>query len=138
MSGQLPRAGMKETDVIKADTILFGEKKNLAADPNGDTRGAMDYFMDMYEGSGGLPTGNDVDRIEHGCHGVLRKGGGSGGSNFAFVDGSVRQLRYRGLSMAAKSLGHLRPQSAVECFRCALIRAATLTLLSRKKQSGSS
>jgi prepilin-type N-terminal cleavage/methylation domain-containing protein/prepilin-type processing-associated H-X9-DG protein len=94
MSGQLPRAGMKETDVIKADTILFGEKKNLAADPNGDTRGAMDYFMDMYEGSGGLPTGNDVDRIEHGCHGVLRKGGRSGGSNFAFVDGSVRQLRY--------------------------------------------
>ena len=46
--------------------------------------------MDMFEGQGG----NDVDRIEHGCHSAVHKGGRAGGSNFAFVDGSVRYLKY--------------------------------------------
>jgi prepilin-type processing-associated H-X9-DG protein len=81
MAGNYPRASLKENIVKKvSDTILFGEKQNTAAD----------YFMDMLEGTGG----NDADRAEPGCHsGGLRPGRG-GGSNFAFVDGSARYLKY--------------------------------------------
>jgi prepilin-type processing-associated H-X9-DG protein len=79
---------MKETNVrLPTDTIVFGEKKNIADDPNG---GAMDYFMDNWEGLGG----NDADRVEHGCHSVIHKQEGAGGSNFSFVDGSVRYLKF--------------------------------------------
>jgi prepilin-type N-terminal cleavage/methylation domain-containing protein/prepilin-type processing-associated H-X9-DG protein len=71
---------MKETAVIyPSDTIVFGEKKN--ASPH--------YFMDLNEG-----VGNDLDQIEQGCHSVVRKAINSGGSNFAFVDGSARFMRY--------------------------------------------
>jgi prepilin-type N-terminal cleavage/methylation domain-containing protein/prepilin-type processing-associated H-X9-DG protein len=91
MAGTYPRAGMKESIVIKpSDTIIFGEKKNIAQATASDPLGSADYFMDMLEGQGG----NDADRIEHGCHATLRKGGRTGGSNYAFVDGSVRFLKY--------------------------------------------
>ncbi len=91
MGGIYPR-GLKELAVIKpSDTIMFGEKKNIQNDPAG--QGAMDYYMDMFEG-GSYSAGNDVDRIEHGCHGVVRKASKTGGSNYAFVDGSVRYIRY--------------------------------------------
>jgi len=91
MSGTYPRAALKELVVVKpTETIMFGEKKNIAQATASDPLGAMDYFMDMLEGQGG----NDADRIEHGCHSVLHKGDRTGGSNFAFVDGSVRFLKY--------------------------------------------
>ena len=32
--------------------------------------------------------------VDHGCHAVIHKGGRAGGSNFAFVDGGVRFLKY--------------------------------------------
>ncbi len=97
MSGKYPQGSMKETSVLKSsETVAFGEKKNIAQATPTDPQGAMDYFMDMFEASGGVPTGNDVDRIEHGCHSVIHKGGRAGGSNFAFVDGSVRYVRYGG------------------------------------------
>ena len=71
---------MKETAVVyPTDTIIFGEKKN--ASPH--------YFMDLNEG-----IGNDLDQIEQGCHSVVRKAINSGGSNFAFVDGSARFMKY--------------------------------------------
>jgi len=71
---------MKETAVLyPTDTIMFGEKKNES--PH--------YFTDLNEG-----VGNDLDQIEQGCHAVARKAIRSGGSNFAFVDGSVRYMRY--------------------------------------------
>ena len=74
---------MKETAVIyPSETIMFGEKKN---EPNPSPH----YFMDLNEG-----VGNDLDQIEQGCHSVARKGKYSGGSNFAYVDGSARFMRY--------------------------------------------
>jgi len=89
MAGIYPRASMKETDVrLPVDTVMFGEKKNLQQTDPGDSI-ARDYFMDMLEGAGG----NDADRIEHGCHSSLHRGR-AGGSNFVFVDGSVRFLKY--------------------------------------------
>ena len=70
---------MKESAVLHpSDTLLFGEKKNQPTP-------ATDYFMDLLEGY----SGNDMDRVEHACHSVNRAPG-SGGSNFAVVDGSVR------------------------------------------------
>ena len=71
---------MKEIGVIyPTETIIFGEKKN--ASPH--------YFMDLNES-----VGNDLDQIEQGCHSVARKAINSGGSNYAFVDGSARFMRY--------------------------------------------
>jgi prepilin-type N-terminal cleavage/methylation domain-containing protein/prepilin-type processing-associated H-X9-DG protein len=76
MAGTYPAASLKEGVVKKpSDTIVFGEKQNAAPD----------YFMDMLEGEGG----NDADREEHSAHSGTR-----GGSNFAFVDGSARFLKY--------------------------------------------
>jgi prepilin-type N-terminal cleavage/methylation domain-containing protein len=74
---------MKETAVVHpSDTCMFGEKKN-------EPTPAMDYFMDLNEG-----VGNDLDKVEQGCHGVANKARYSGGSNFDFVDGSARYMRY--------------------------------------------
>jgi prepilin-type N-terminal cleavage/methylation domain-containing protein/prepilin-type processing-associated H-X9-DG protein len=91
MSGVYGRASIKESVVRKpTETISFGEKKNMAQATAADPFGSADYFMDMLEGQGG----NDADRIEHGCHSTARKGSRNGGSNYAFVDGSVRYLKY--------------------------------------------
>jgi len=91
MAGTYPESSIKESVIPHpSDTVVFGEKKNLAgADSDG---GAMDYFMDNWEGKGG----NDADRVEHGCHSNMRRTQGAGGSNFSFVDGSVRFLRFGG------------------------------------------
>ncbi len=76
---------MKETAVVHpTDTCMFGEKKNVPS-----LAIAMDYFMDLNEG-----VGNDLDRVEQGCHSVVRKAINSGGSNYVFVDGSARFMRY--------------------------------------------
>jgi prepilin-type N-terminal cleavage/methylation domain-containing protein/prepilin-type processing-associated H-X9-DG protein len=82
--------GMKEANVLKTtDTVLFGEKKNLPAEP-GFPAEAMDYYMDLEEG-----IGNDFDKVEQGCHSVTKtaKDAKAGGSNFAWVDGSVRYCK---------------------------------------------
>ena len=75
---------MKEQAIIyPSETLMFGEKKNQP-DP------AMDYFMDLSEGL----NGNDADKVEQGCHSVTHKGKYSGGSNFVYVDGSVRFMKF--------------------------------------------
>lgn len=72
---------MKESNVrLPSETIIFGEKKNSA----------MDYYMDYQEGR----MGNDTDVVEHGCHSVTARNKNSGGSNYAFVDGSARYLKF--------------------------------------------
>jgi prepilin-type N-terminal cleavage/methylation domain-containing protein/prepilin-type processing-associated H-X9-DG protein len=74
---------MKEVSVVyPSETVMFGEKKNQPLP-------AMDYFMDLDEN-----VGNDVDKVEQGCHGVAAKGKYAGGSNYVYVDGSVRYMRY--------------------------------------------
>jgi prepilin-type N-terminal cleavage/methylation domain-containing protein len=76
---------MKELAVIyPSETLMFGEKKNLPTTPV-----PMDYYMDLDEG-----VGNDVDKVEQGCHGVIHTGIYAGGSDFVYVDGSVRLMRY--------------------------------------------
>jgi prepilin-type N-terminal cleavage/methylation domain-containing protein/prepilin-type processing-associated H-X9-DG protein len=77
---------MKELAVVyPSETIMFGEKKNQQP----PLPPVTDYFMDLEEG-----VGNDMDKVEQGCHGVPQKGRYVGGSNFAYVDGSVRYMKY--------------------------------------------
>ncbi len=71
---------LKESAVEKpSDTIIFGEKETTAGD----------FYMDMKEGGG-----NDADRVDSSKHSNTRPGAATGGSNYAFVDGSVRYLKY--------------------------------------------
>ena len=76
--GQLSRS-MKLGQVrYPSETLLFGEKQ----------KGSFHVHMDFYQG-----TGNDVEEIDQVRHGS-GKGKTSGGSNYTFVDGSVRHLKY--------------------------------------------
>ena len=82
---------MKEINISKpSETVTFGEKKNIPAPPP-EVRISMHYFMDLTEGKG-----NDADQVERGCHSTPRAGSlsKSGGSNYAFADGSARFLKY--------------------------------------------
>jgi prepilin-type N-terminal cleavage/methylation domain-containing protein/prepilin-type processing-associated H-X9-DG protein len=76
--GQLSRS-MKLGQVrYPSETLLFGEKQI----------GSFHVHMDFYQG-----TGNDVEEIDQTRHrtGTNKK---VGGSNYTFVDGSVRLLKY--------------------------------------------
>jgi prepilin-type N-terminal cleavage/methylation domain-containing protein/prepilin-type processing-associated H-X9-DG protein len=73
--------GMKESNVkLPTDTVLFGEKKI----------GSPHVHMDF-----GQEGGNDKQHVNHAMH-KAGTGKNSGGSNFAFVDGSSRMLPYAG------------------------------------------
>jgi prepilin-type N-terminal cleavage/methylation domain-containing protein/prepilin-type processing-associated H-X9-DG protein len=60
-----------------SETILFGEKESSS--PH--------FYMDFLE----TEAGNDFEELEHARHSGLKS---SGGSNFAFADGSSRYLKY--------------------------------------------
>jgi prepilin-type processing-associated H-X9-DG protein len=80
MSAALPRA-MKESEALHpTDTIMFGEKQT----------DSTHYFMDMLEGV----NGNDMDEVEQTRHSSPGPKQRAGGSNYAFVDGSGRYLKY--------------------------------------------
>ncbi len=89
MAGTYARSSMKDTAVAEpSNTIIFGEKKNIAAS-GGDAAEYPDFYMDLNEG-----VGNDFDRVEQGCHSVVHKGINAGGSNFALVDGSATYKKF--------------------------------------------
>jgi len=90
MAASYPRASIKEVAITKpSETVVLGEKKNLLKDAGVAVSGH--YFMDLLEG-----VGNDADQVERGCHSTTRSGtvSRSGGSNFAFADGSARFLKF--------------------------------------------
>jgi prepilin-type N-terminal cleavage/methylation domain-containing protein len=65
-----------------SETIIFGEKE----------ASSFHYYMDLLE----PPHGNDLDEIDQSRHMSNRTGKstGGGGSNFTFMDGSARFLRW--------------------------------------------
>ncbi len=73
--------GMSENSIREpSDTILFGEKFTAS----------LHKHMDLLQGFG-----NDNDQLEQSRHSrATGNGSTSGGSNYAFVDGSTRFLRY--------------------------------------------
>jgi len=72
--------GMPENAISQpSETLLFVEKVSDKGH----------HYMDLMQGSG-----NDIDMIEQGRHSRGNGGSTSGGSNFAFCDGSVRFLKY--------------------------------------------
>ena len=76
--GVLIGSGMKESAIREtSETVLFGEKET----------GSGHFYMDFLE----TAAGNDVEELEQGRHSGVKN---SGGSNFAFCDGSARYLRY--------------------------------------------
>lgn len=90
MAGTYALGSFKETAVVyPSDTIIFGEKKNF---PNDSPAEALDYYMDLNEGV----AGNDVEVVEQSCHSVLHLTDAtkSGGSVYAFTDGSTRYMKY--------------------------------------------
>ncbi|MEI6076716.1 MAG: H-X9-DG-CTERM domain-containing protein [Verrucomicrobiota bacterium] len=86
MAGTYP-GGLKENVIVySTDTVVLGEKYTSAGD----------YYMDLLEG-----LGNDVNPVaeqsRHGGNGANNpKGTGSGGSNYAFADGSARYVKSPG------------------------------------------
>jgi prepilin-type N-terminal cleavage/methylation domain-containing protein/prepilin-type processing-associated H-X9-DG protein len=74
---RMPETGIKNP----SDTITFGEKLNES----------QHYYMDFLELDENL-TGNDFNQLEQGRHSATTQS--SGGSNYAFADGSARFLRY--------------------------------------------
>lgn len=73
--GSMPEAGVS----FSSDTVSFGEKESEWGD----------FFMDFDEG-----VGNDVERLEQSRHAGAGAKTRSGGSNYGFVDGSVRFLKF--------------------------------------------
>lgn len=80
--------GMKESNVkLPSETVIFGEKRI----------GSYHVHMDFGQGKG-----NDKEELNQNMH-KAGSGKTSGGSNFAFVDGSTRMLAY-GRSVAPVNL----------------------------------
>jgi prepilin-type processing-associated H-X9-DG protein len=72
--------GLKEMLIPHpSETVAFGEKETTSGH----------YYMDFYEGNG-----NDVDEVEQSRHAGTGAKSRSGGSNYAFADGSVRFLKF--------------------------------------------
>jgi len=77
MGAIIGKALSEQVIKMPSETILFGEKETTSGH----------YYMDMLEG-----VGNDFTEVEQSRHSATAKN--SGGSNFAFADGSVRYLRF--------------------------------------------
>jgi len=74
---------MPETGVLQpSGTILFGEKLPES----------VHYYMDFMEIDAATLNSNDFDQLDHDKH--MKSAAGSGGSDFAFADGSTRYLKH--------------------------------------------
>lgn len=85
MNGTSMRSARENQVPFPSDTVVLGEKLNTS--PH--------YYMDLLEAEGNGAVGNDLfelDRSRHGGAGA--KNSGSGGSNYAFVDGNVRFVKF--------------------------------------------
>jgi prepilin-type N-terminal cleavage/methylation domain-containing protein/prepilin-type processing-associated H-X9-DG protein len=79
MAGNYPD-GIRESAIRQpVETVLFGEKEH----------NSNNYYMDFLEGA----IGNDVTEVEQSRH-AGGPGTRGGGSNYAFVDGSTRMLKF--------------------------------------------
>jgi prepilin-type N-terminal cleavage/methylation domain-containing protein len=79
--------GMKLSSIpLPSDTVIFGEKKK------GSRHVHMDFGQLSKDDEGKEKEGNDRAEVNHNMHGS----GQSGGSDFAFADGSARFLKYGG------------------------------------------
>jgi prepilin-type N-terminal cleavage/methylation domain-containing protein len=85
MNGTLEKS-IKQTVIPNpSDTVTLGEKLTTSSQ----------YFMDLLEAEANGSVGNDLfelDRSRHGGTGI--KNSGTGGSNYAIVDGSVRFVKF--------------------------------------------
>jgi prepilin-type N-terminal cleavage/methylation domain-containing protein len=89
MSGTSPASFRPSVVPHPSDTILLGEKKS----------GSPHYYMDLLEPGRsqdfpGVVMGNDDTELEQGRHVGNGAGTRSGGSDYAFVDGSARFIKY--------------------------------------------
>jgi prepilin-type N-terminal cleavage/methylation domain-containing protein/prepilin-type processing-associated H-X9-DG protein len=83
--GDLQGKRMPESAIREAsETVLFGEKLPES----------VHFYMDFMEVDPGTLTSNDFNELDHGKH--MKGPGGGGGSNYAFVDGSTRYVKYWG------------------------------------------
>jgi len=87
--------GMSESAVPEpSETIVFGEKKDESRHMH------MDFLVGL---------GDDITELEHGRHARPQAHTRSGGSNYAFADGSARFLPF-GQSLAPINLWAVMPQ----------------------------
>ncbi|RME93990.1 MAG: type II secretion system protein [Verrucomicrobia bacterium] len=94
MAFQWPH-GMKLSNVPEpSDTITFGEKKT----------GSPHAYMDFRQGQ----KGNDLEELEHARH-LGKPDRRAGSSNYGFVDGSARSLRF-GRSITPVNLWAIVPE----------------------------
>lgn len=75
---QMPESAIQEP----SETILFGEKLPTS----------IHFYMDFMEIDPTTLTSNDFDQLDHDKH--MRTTPTSGGSNYAFADGSARYYKY--------------------------------------------
>jgi prepilin-type N-terminal cleavage/methylation domain-containing protein len=67
-----------------SDTAILGEKRTEA----------IDYHMDILDTQGNGAVGDDLFKLERGRHGGDGQTSRSGSSNYAFIDGSLRSIKY--------------------------------------------
>jgi prepilin-type N-terminal cleavage/methylation domain-containing protein len=86
MDGRCTNALIKSSAIpYPSDTVVFGEKMNKS----------WHFHMDLFEPDPSGGVGNDVYELDRSRHnGIGVENSGDGGSDYAFVDGSVRFVRF--------------------------------------------
>ncbi|HEX7471281.1 MAG TPA: prepilin-type N-terminal cleavage/methylation domain-containing protein [Verrucomicrobiae bacterium] len=85
MNGLYPGRTIKDADIPHpADTVTLGEKLTSS----------YHYHMDLFELERSGAVGNDLFQLDRSRHNSVGQNINSGGSNYAFVDGSVRFIKY--------------------------------------------